>query len=492
MSGRSTPRTRPSTPDIGEMDEAAAIESLKRSFRGKTALTFVRPEALGENPENVSLPLLARRIEGMNIEEERRWSRAQSREVRELERRLEIEIVDRIKQQLETLTAPDTSDQRVLVEPPTTFSRVPTLTTPAKLEMRKAVFTCLNTKSKFTGEKAGPSRGELDVVSLLESLSRGQQQMELSEEEFLNVFISSCAGTPQNLLVDYIKLLQDGDMSISEVYLRFTDMFFHDLRPEQALQKLKGIKHKHNFVSLADADNSIRKLAKLASLGERTVERRRLFFQKFYRDTLLAIIPDKFISVILQQIETKETLSQRELQASDLLGICRAFRVDIDTIFYSKNNGQRNDGNVNKASGKKNKGTNDGNVGAVQTRSQSQGNSAGDNSRSQQQNSNSRNNGNNGSSKNFRNNGHRNGNNKNGNHNSRNGKGGNGNGHGNGNDNGDRLSMQECKLCMQRQHNFNQCPLFKAHERVISTTMCSCPMKAYHLQKHCPIKSKNC
>ena len=365
---------RPPTPDVGDMDDAAAIESLKRTSEGRNILTATRPELMGEDPNNISLAVLARRIEVSIEEEERRTEIIRRQDLAQMEQKIQREIENKIKAQLEALTATDTSDQRVLVDPPAGYGEHPTLDVLARVELGKTLFTCLNAKAKFTGDKGGPAKGELDVVSLLESLTRGQEQMGLSETEFLNVFISSCAGTPQSLLVDFIKQVGEEHMTIPEIYLRFTDMFFHDLRPEQAISKLKRVKHRHHFASLADADNSIRKLARLASLGEKMVERRKLFFQKFYKDTLLSIIPDKYISVVQQQIKTKETLFGKEILASDLLGICRAFQ--IDTLFYHKNNGNKSEGQANKATGGRNKTRpqqqqHDGQANEVQTQSQS-------------------------------------------------------------------------------------------------------------------------
>ena len=287
---------RPPTPDVGDMDDAAAIESLKRTTKGRNILTATRPELMGEDPNNISLAVLAHQIEVSIKEEERRTEIIRRWDLVQMELKIQREIENNIKAQLEALAAPDTSDQRVLVDPPAGYGEHPTLDVPARVELRKTLFTCLKAKAKFTGDKGGPAKGELDVVSLLESLTRGQAQMGLSETEFLNVLISSCAGAPQSLLVDFIKQVGEEHMTIPQIYLRFTDMFFHDLRPEQAISKLKGFKYRHHFTSLADADNSIRKLARLASLGEKTAERRKLFFQKFYKDTLLSIIPDKCIS----------------------------------------------------------------------------------------------------------------------------------------------------------------------------------------------------
>jgi hypothetical protein len=45
-----------------------------------------------------------------------------------------------------------------------------------------------------------------------------------------------------------------------------------------------------------------------------------------------------------------------------------------------------------------------------------------------------------------------------------------------------------CNLCGQPTHQFDACPLFKVHERVVSADKCPCPMGCYHLRKYCPVK----
>ena len=78
-----------------------------------------------------------------------------------MEQKIQREIENKIKSQLEALMSPDTSDQRVLVDPPACYGEHPTLDVPARVELRKTLFTCLNAKSKFTGDKGGPAKGEM-------------------------------------------------------------------------------------------------------------------------------------------------------------------------------------------------------------------------------------------------------------------------------------------------------------------------------------------
>ena len=77
------------------MDEAAAIESLKRTTEGRNILTATRPELMGEDPNNISLAVLARRIE-VSIEEEEIIRR---QDLAQMEQKIQREIKNKIKAQ---------------------------------------------------------------------------------------------------------------------------------------------------------------------------------------------------------------------------------------------------------------------------------------------------------------------------------------------------------------------------------------------------------
>ena len=528
---------RPVTPDLSGVTDEMAINSMEGSRMGNLMLGvvgYVRGRVKG-GAEAYSLAQLAHRLKIVEDEDQARIEaiRAKERELevaqQELNARTERlaeqtaslaadggssastrEVEEVVRQQLEALTSPEENNEQELVEAPVEFSELDTLTTPTKYESRKVFFTCLNARSKFTGQRDGATKyGELDVVSLLESLTQGQRHLKLSLLEFINVFTSSCAGAPQSLLIEHSADLVAGNMTVQELYRIFTDCYFYELRPEAALARLRGLKQKHTFSGLADADLQIRKLAHLASLGEETQERRALFYQKYYRETLLGIIPDKFISLILDKINKKKALSGRtELSPNEIIAICRTFRVQLDTMFYRKSqNSSSNDGQAKKASGnsggrkaKKQKGGGgNANVNAV-TRSQSQQNNSPQQPNPQQQPKPQTNGNGNGNNRNNGNGNGRGGNNSKGNG-SGNGKGENGNSNKNngsngGNQNGGRnwnkkLEFDGCKLCMQMQHTYQNCPLFKEFERIVASNPCHCAMKAFHLPKFCPLKSKN-
>ena len=519
---------RPETPDQSDVPDEIAVAEMEQSRVGRIILGVMGMTSKGAagDPEVISLGRLAYRIkrfdaeEAANLEAIRRREEAIEKAQQELSAKAQEmtdayarsmgegsqsstsaeEVEEMIRSQLNALTSPDENDEKELVEPPVYFSPVDTLTTPTKYETRKTFFTCLNAKSKFTGDKSGPSKGELEVVALLESLTIGQNHLKLSKNEFMNVFISACAGAPQTLLINKLAQVVSGAVTVGQIYRVFTDCYFFEMRPEQAMAKLKAIKQKNTFSSLADADLSIRKLAHLASLGEETQERRQLFMHKYYREALLGIIPDKYIANILENITRKKVLTNKtELTPNELLAICRVFRSDLDTYFFRKSQRveTKPDAQAKQASGggkKRNRrgnGNGDGNVNAVtRSQSQQQNKPPAQNSSAQPSGpkpSNSNNGGNGG-------NGQRNGNGGN----SRPRNGGNGNGNGAQGQNkqtnswsNKKLDFDECKLCLQTKHTYQNCPLFKDFERIVTTVPCPCPMKGFHLQKFCPIKPKN-
>ena len=149
------------------------------------------------------------------------------------------EVEELIRNQLVALTSPDENDEKELVEPPVYFSPIETLTTPTTFETRKTFFTCLNARSKFTGDIAGPNKGELDVVTLLESLTIGQNHLKLSLNEFMNVFITSSAGAPQTLLIEHLSQVTSGAVTVGQIYRIFTDCYFFEMRPDQAIASLR-------------------------------------------------------------------------------------------------------------------------------------------------------------------------------------------------------------------------------------------------------------
>ena len=66
----------------------------------------------------------------------------------------------------------------------------------------------------------------------------------------------------------YARYHTRGLMSIREIYLSLCDLFFWDLRPAAALEKLQSMnENSHLFRNIADASITLTRWAKLASLA---------------------------------------------------------------------------------------------------------------------------------------------------------------------------------------------------------------------------------
>ena len=489
----------------------------------------------GENvdPEDLALENMARRInllseearreeiEGpglINLQQEMREAEAINAVVEEVQlredevdpeveldkgseaRSVQEQIADAVREQLAEQYTPDTTTQRVLVEPPVFFSNTPVLKGRDRIDELKLNFSCLGTKGKFSGLKDYQKRGELDVISFLESLSRGQMVMRLTEDEFLRTMIMATTGAPQELLMGLIKQNAQGLMTIAAIYLTFTDSYFFELRPEQAMAKLQQLSpSRHHFECLSEAETQIKQWAKLASLEHKNAHKRTSMAEWHFKDFYLKIIPEKFSSAMIQSIARLEGLRNREVTSTELIAMTRSFRFEIDSIFYRKNHNQHGGskntaGGANVARAKKGK-VKSSAAGKVQVMTRQQTKAANTGApKGKQYNGTPKSNGQTGVGK----------------------SSSSGNGRGNNGSPGQKtmttnpatwtekhnphkhphpqtaLTSNGCRLCGQGTHIFANCLLFKPHERVVGQNMCPCPMKCYHLPKHCPIsQSKN-
>ena len=399
----------------------------------------------------------------------------------------EPDIEGVVRKQLLDLAMPDTSEQRLLVEAPTTFSPVPVLLDSDQVQLLKINFSSLTMRSRFSGKRNPSQYGEMDVVSLLTSLTRGQKVMNLSKSEFLTQLVNSCTGEPHALASDFLRQDEEGGMSVASIYLRFTDSYFFDLPPDQALSRLQDVSTgKVRFASLSEAEMEIRKLSRLAALTGSTLPKRKMLEVMHFRKFFLAILPDKFLSVVLQAIDRVETLKNRDVTIDELVLVFRKYRISIDRELFNKSKKQ---GQVNQAqgagrgNGRRRRGGAQGGsqaaatVGQVQTRSMTKG------CDSPQQGNDNPGPSHTGSKPwKKRSRGRGSGSNPNttplGSQNAHTTQGPKKNG---------ALGMSVCSLCGQPTHQFDACPLFKPHERVVTIDKCPCPLNSFHLKKFCPI-----
>ena len=93
-------------------------------------------------------------------------------------------------------------------------------------------------------------------------------------------------------------------MTIADIYLSLTDLYFTELRPVAAMESLQSLnEHNHNYFSLSEAHNGILHIANLASLASRSEERQSALCADYYQQALLRIMPRDYRAMAIAAFE---------------------------------------------------------------------------------------------------------------------------------------------------------------------------------------------
>ena len=124
--------------------------------------------------------------------------------------------------------------------------------------------------------------------------------MKLTKMEFLQFLTRAMIGEAHSTMIGYLDLFRSGQMSIKDIYLSLTDLYFTEMRPAVALDKLHALsENSHPYFSLSEAHNGILYLANLASLASHTEQRLRLRLRlKFIRTQLAYKKYKKFLKAL--------------------------------------------------------------------------------------------------------------------------------------------------------------------------------------------------
>ena len=342
-------RSRPNTPETTGLTDEESLNLLQTTTLGRIISPFIQATARlnvgdgngGEAP--FDLERMARRV----VAHERVGA---YNNMARTPHHFEPDIEGVVRKQLLELAMPDTSQQRLMVEAPTEFSPCPVLVNNDKVQVLKINFTSLSMKSKFSGRKNPTQHGEMDVIALLTSLTRGQKVMNLSRTEFLSQLVNSCSGDPHTLASEYLRLEEEGEMSVASIYLRFTDSYFYDLRPEQAMARLQEVTSgKSKYSSLSEAEMEVKKLCRLTALNGSSLKDRQMLELMNFKKYFLKIIPDKFLSVIIQAIDRVEALERRDITIDEMIIVARKYRFEIDSVLYNRSRQKGANAGVNQA-----------------------------------------------------------------------------------------------------------------------------------------------
>ena len=181
--------------------------------------------------------------------------------------------VESMRKALLNLELQDKTLQRRVIEPPKEFAighssigdhdRV-------RMEMVKLYFPSAFGCRIFSGKK----NSEPGIIELLNDYNNAQEVMKLTKMEFLQFLTRAMIGEAHSTMIGYLDLFQRGQMSIEDIYLSFTDLYFTEMRPAAALDRLHALsENSHPYSSLSEAHNGILYLANLASLASRTEQR---------------------------------------------------------------------------------------------------------------------------------------------------------------------------------------------------------------------------
>ena len=155
--------------------------------------------------------------------------------------------------------------------------------------------------------------------------------MHLTEMEFIQFLAKSMAGEAHTTMINYLDLYRRKQMSITDIYLSLTDLYFTEMRPATALEKLQGLNdYNHTYSSLSEAHNGILYLANLASLASRSADRQQALCADYYQQALLCIMPKEYRALSSAAFEQCENLKRADLSPHEMLSCLNKLRHPID------------------------------------------------------------------------------------------------------------------------------------------------------------------
>ena len=123
-------------------------------------------------------------------------------------------------------------------------------------------------------------------------------------------------------------------MSIREIYLSLCDLYFWDLRPAAALEKLQSLgENSHLFKNVAEAAITLTRWAKLASLASPNYGSQRILMHTYFRDAFIKIMPRELRVHVVTRIEEIAGMKGDDLDPIELVKALSRYRNFVDTAF---------------------------------------------------------------------------------------------------------------------------------------------------------------
>ena len=229
----------------------------------------------------------------------------------------------------------DRTVQRRMIEPPH-FYRTGTTSISDRDQVRldkvKIYFSAAFSNRKFSGRR-GRNIDELSILQLLQEFNHAQDNIPVTENEFVTFLTKAMTGEAHKTMLNYAELHRNGQMSINDIYLSLTDIYFSDMRPNTAMQKLRDMtEHNHTYGSLSEAHNDLLQTCNLASLAARARERQLVLAADWYQQTLLRIIPREYKPMATSLVESCGNYKGKDLEPHEILNSLSKIRNPIDDL----------------------------------------------------------------------------------------------------------------------------------------------------------------
>ena len=131
----------------------------------------------------------------------------------------------------------DRTVQRRMINPPCHFHEGHSSISDndqVRLDKVKIYFSAAFSNKKFSGKRTRGNE-DLSILQLLQDFNHAQSTIAVTEREFITFLTKAMTGEAHKTMLNYQDLHRNGAMSIEDIYLSLTDIYFSDLRPNTAM-----------------------------------------------------------------------------------------------------------------------------------------------------------------------------------------------------------------------------------------------------------------
>ena len=205
------------------------------------------------------------------------------------------------------------------VQPPEYFSPTPKINTPAKLA---EVLKLFPRNLKFSGSK---QENSMSIIEFLNTLKTAQEQLQLSEKEFIDRMLACSTGHAHELILEWRANGED----IPSIYHSLLVNFDKRLAPEDAKNQLSSYKIPKN-ATLAKAESHIMVLAGRTASALPEGPSRTAYYNMEAKNAIISALPPTssgLVSNLYHQLSAKLV---RAATFAELSRAMNVYRVTID------------------------------------------------------------------------------------------------------------------------------------------------------------------